>query len=57
MTSKTTKFGRRLAFAAAAGALLAGPALATHAWSTYHWTRAANTELTVPVGDNVDARW
>lgn len=52
-----TKFGRRLALAASGAALIAAPALATHSWGTYHWTRAANTELTIPVGDNVDSRW
>lgn len=57
MNTKNSKMLRRIALAAVAAAAVAAPAMANHAWSTYHWARAANTQLTVPVGDNVDARW
>lgn len=34
-----------------------GPVLATHSWDGTHWLRTSNSELVVPVGDNVDDRW
>ena len=34
----------------------AAPVLAVHSWNGYHWRRTTS-ELTVPVGDNVDSRW
>lgn len=37
-------------------AAVAAPVLASHSWSGYHWARTSS-ELTVPVGDNVDSRW
>jgi hypothetical protein len=50
---------RRLVLGTAAASLLAlaMPALANHAWSTYHWKRTSNSELTIPVGDNVSSQW
>lgn len=36
--------------------ITAGPVLATHSWNGYHWVRTTS-ELTVPVGNNVDANW
>jgi hypothetical protein len=51
---------RRLVWSAAIAApvlALAMPALASHAWNTYHWKRTSNAELTIPVGDNVNAQW
>lgn len=44
----------------AAGVALAAvsaPVLAGHSWGGYHWARTSNSELAVPVGDNVDSRW
>ncbi|MGQ0741282.1 MAG: hypothetical protein ACT4OG_03160 [Alphaproteobacteria bacterium] len=35
---------------------LATPVIASHSWSTYHWKRTTS-ELTVPVGENVDSAW
>lgn len=35
---------------------LAVPAAATHSWSNYHWARST-AQLTIPIGDNVDANW
>jgi hypothetical protein len=44
----------------AVGVMLAGmaaaPVAASHSWNGYHWIRTTN-ELTVPVGDNVNATW
>jgi hypothetical protein len=54
-----SKLSRRIALAAAVAipaAMIAGPVLANHAWSNYHWIRTT-AQITVPVGDNVDARW
>jgi hypothetical protein len=48
-----------IARTATAAVLLAGvaaPVLAGHAWGNYHWKRTTS-ELTVPVGDNVNATW
>ena len=42
--------------AGAAVAAVATPVLASHSWGTYHWKRTTS-QLTVPVGDNVDSRW
>ena len=39
-----------------AATALAAPVLATHSWNGYHWIKGSG-ELTVPVGDNVDATW
>lgn len=50
---------RRIALGAALAATatwLAAPVLANHAWSTYHWKRTT-AQLSIPVGDNVDANW
>jgi hypothetical protein len=47
----------KLAATAAACGLLAAPTVASHSWGNYHWARAAGTELTMTVGDNVDSRW
>jgi hypothetical protein len=55
----SSKMGRRVGLMAAVAipaAMLALPAIASHSWSTYHWKRTT-AELTVPVGDNVDANW
>lgn len=35
---------------------MAAPVLASHSWNNYHWKRTTS-ELTIPVGDNVDANW
>lgn len=50
-----TKFVLRAALVSCA-ALAFGPAMANHAWSNYHWKRTG-AEVTVPVGDNVNANW
>lgn len=39
-----------------AATAMAAPVMATHSWNGYHWVRTT-AELTVPVGDNVDATW
>ena len=35
---------------------VSAPVLATHSWNNYHWSRSG-AELTVPVGDDVNAVW
>lgn len=40
----------------AALAVMAAPVIAGHSWNNYHWKRTT-TELTVPVGDNVNGVW
>lgn len=54
-----SKLARRLAVGAAIAlpvGLVTAPLLANHSWSTYHWKRTT-AELTIPVGDNVNATW
>ena len=47
---------RVAALAAVCAAALAGPSQANHSWNNYHWQKGSGA-LTVPVGDNVDAKW
>lgn len=58
--TKGVKMGgfRKQALVAGLGLVaLSAPGLATHSWDGIHWLRTSNSELVVPVGDNVDSRW
>lgn len=41
----------------AIAAVFSAPVLATHSWDGTHWLRTSNSQLAVPIGDNVDSRW
>ena len=47
----------RVALVSGAALMVASPASADHAWGTYHWSKAENEPLTIPIGDNLTAKW